>query len=78
MNELHRKTVNQILIPGTYQHFKGGIYKVQGIAVHSETEELMVVYSNKDGLWVRPLSMFLEVVVDNRGNLIPRFSRIGD
>ena len=70
--------MNQILIPGTYEHFKGGVYKVQGVAKHSETEELMVVYSNNDGLWVRPLAMFLEVVMDDRENLIPRFRRIGD
>ena len=52
-------------IPGRYRHFKGGEYEVLGIARHSETQELLVVYRplyNETGLWVRPVSMFLETV----------------
>lgn len=48
-----------------YRHFKGGIYIVTDIAVHSETEELMVVYKTFDQpdlVWCRPLSMFLSEV----------------
>ena len=48
-----------------YRHFKGGIYVVTGIAVHSETEEPMVIYKSfyKPNLvWCRPLSMFLSEV----------------
>lgn len=51
--------------PGRYRHFKGGEYAVQGIATHSETGEQLVVYTplyGEGGLWVRPLSMFLETV----------------
>jgi cyclomaltodextrinase len=53
------------LKPGRYRHFKGGEYAVQGIATHSETGEQLVVYTplyGDGGLWVRPLSMFLEPV----------------
>ena len=67
------------LQPGTYRHFKGGEYAVQGVATHSETGELLVVYTplyGSGGLWVRPLSMFLETVVHN-GESQPRFSYIG-
>lgn len=49
-------------IHGVYRHFKGGLYYVEGVAVHSETGEEYAVYRALYGerkLWVRPLSMFL-------------------
>jgi len=64
-----------VLRPGKYRHFKGGEYQVQGIATHSETGEQLVVYTplyGEEGLWIRPLSMFLEVV-DRDGKQQPRF-----
>lgn len=48
-----------------YKHFKGDIYLVTDIAVHSETEEPMVVYKNVDNpdlVWCRPLNMFMSEV----------------
>lgn len=66
------------LKPGRYRHFKGGEYEVQGIATHSETGEQLVVYTplyGAGGLWVRPLSMFLETVVHG-GAEQPRFRYI--
>ena len=63
------------LKPGKYRHFKGGEYQVQGIATHSETGEQLVVYTplyGEGGLWIRPLSMFLEAV-DRDGEQQPRF-----
>ena len=48
-----------------YKHFKGGIYIVTDVAVHSETAEPMVVYKTFNDLslvWVRPLEMFLSEV----------------
>lgn len=66
------------LIPGVYRHYKGPLYDVIGVARHSETEELLVVYRPQYGeraLWVRPLSMFTEqVIVDGRS--VPRFEYI--
>src|SRR5258707_4841228 len=54
--------------PGRYQHFKGGLYEVLGVARHSETEEELVVYRPLYGagaLWARPRRMFQEhVLVD--------------
>lgn len=50
---------------GRYRHYKGNNYEVIGIAFHSETHELMVVYRPEYGekkLWVRPLAMFQETV----------------
>lgn len=47
-----------------YRHFKGGLYKVLTVALHSETQEPMVVYvSLQDGQsWVRPYSHWNEYV----------------
>ena len=50
---------------GRYRHYKGNEYVVLGVALHSETLEKLVVYRadyGDRGLWVRPLSMFLEMV----------------
>ena len=64
--------------PGRYRHFKGGEYEVQGVATHSETGEQLVVYTplyGGGGLWLRPLSMFLETV-NRDGARLPRFTYI--
>ena len=61
--------------PGRYRHYKGGEYTVLGVARHSETDELLVVYRPEYGerdLWIRPQSMFTEFVETHRG-LEPRF-----
>jgi len=59
-----------MLEAGIYRHYKGSRYEVLGVARHSETEEVLVVYRalyGDFGLWVRPLKMFQEkVMVDGR------------
>ena len=68
------------LLPGSYRHYKGNDYKVMGVAKHSETGEDLVVYRplyGESGLWVRPLSMFIEQV-DVDGTSVPRFSLLSD
>ncbi|MCM2972110.1 MULTISPECIES: DUF1653 domain-containing protein [Larsenimonas] len=63
--------------PGIYQHYKGALYEVLGIARHSETEEELVVYRALYGdyaLFVRPLTMFIETV-DVQGEPVPRFQQ---
>lgn len=63
-------------IKGIYRHYKGGMYRILFVAHHSETLEDMVVYEPLDGAtgyWVRPASMWEEVVmVDGREQ--PRFA----
>jgi hypothetical protein len=68
-----------MLKAGRYRHFKGGEYLVQGVARHSETAELLVVYTplyGEGGLWVRPLAMFQDTVLHD-GRKRPRFEYIG-
>ena len=69
---------------GTYKHYKTNkLYKVIGIARHSETHQEMVIYkalykSDKfdyNQLWVRPKEMFFESVI-YEGISIPRFKYI--
>lgn len=68
------------LLPGCYRHYKGNDYQVLGVARHSETGENLVVYRalyGERGLWMRPLSMFIEQV-DVDGVRVPRFSFVSD
>ena len=68
---------------GKYKHYKGKFYRVIGVARHSETLKELVVYqglydnkeSDKNSIWVRPKSMFLENVIIN-GKEVPRFEFI--
>lgn len=69
--------------PGIYRHYKNLLVRVIGTALHSETQEELVVYEKladfnghpKGSLWVRPKDMFLErVTVD--GQEKPRFEFI--
>lgn len=72
-----------IKIGGIYRHSKkGNLYKVIGIAKHSETLEPMVVYEAQyddaeSKLWVRPAKMFEELVEVN-GEKVPRFVFVAD
>lgn len=45
-----------------YRHFKGKEVTVIGIARHTETNELTVVYKYKNDIWNRPLEMFMSEV----------------
>ena len=69
---------------GKYQHFKGDIFEVLGMAQHSETLEEFVVYKHitgehagEENYWVRPIKMFLEEV-EFKGKKVPRFKFLED
>lgn len=70
--------------PGRYRHFKGKEYQVLGLARHSETQELLVVYRalyGEGGLWVRPYEMFASPAEKEKYPDAAqewRFERIGD
>lgn len=67
------------LIAGSlYEHYKGHRYKLLHVARHSETLEEYIVYQalyGENGIWIRPLQMFLEEVVID-GQKVPRFKSI--
>lgn len=68
----------QIQIDGLYRHFKGNIYRVLGLAKHTETNETLVIYRCCDlkflnfdflngveeygDIYARPIKMFLSEV----------------
>lgn len=55
----------ELKIGGIYKHFKGDYYLVEGVAIHSENEEKMVLYRGLYGngeLYVRPYDIFLSPV----------------
>ena len=61
-------------------HYKGKDYQVIGLARHSETEEVLVVYKLLYGdfsLWVRPAAMFNETVTLADGTVVRRFAYVG-
>ncbi|WP_445681257.1 DUF1653 domain-containing protein [Radicibacter daui] len=61
-------TEEEALQIATHRHYKGGLYRVIGEALHSETEERMVVYEHlwpkNRSLWVRPFDLFHEPLPD--------------
>ena len=71
----------RIRIPqGIYRHYKGNRYRVEGLALHSETLEPMVIYRALYGTgetWVRPASMWNEWV-DREDYHGPRFQYFED
>lgn len=67
---------------GQYEHYKGNRYEVVGEAIHTETQEPMVLYKAlykgnfpEGTIWARPMAMFKESVTVE-GRLVPRFRKL--
>ena len=71
--------MRELKIHGIYRHFKGDLYIVEDVAIHSETKEKYVVYRALYGdnlcyqglygsyeLYVRPYDMFMSEVDRNK------------
>lgn len=70
----------EIIKPGRYRHYKGNDYEVMGVGRHSETLEAMVIYRplyGDGGLWVRPATMWHEII-EKDGVKQKRFEYIGE
>lgn len=74
--EIVRPTLDHSGNAMRYRHHKGGIYTLLSTGTHTETGEQVVVYTDQGGrVWVRPLSMWSEMVeVD--GEMVPRFEEV--
>jgi len=66
---------------GEYEHYKGSLYEVIGLAKHTEDSSWLVMYrplnsQNSVGhIWARPYAMFMgSVTID--GKHIPRFKKV--
>ncbi len=68
------------IVPGLYQHFKGGFYEVRSVAFLVDTDRQFVVYcrhGEEDTIYLREKSEFLQWI-DRDGARIQRFQRIAD
>ena len=75
------RNIEEFIVPsGLYRHFKGKYYIVLGTAIHTETDEVLVVYQglyDDHRSYCRPVTMFLEEVErPELGYKGPRFQRI--
>ena len=71
--------MNELVLNGTYRHYKDKLYKVLHIAKHSETEEELGIYQalyGDFGIWAQPLEMFLEDVTLPDGSVVKRFALV--
>ncbi len=78
MNDPEPKVIEK----GIYRHTKSGkTYEVLGVALHTETNEQLVIYCPEyESAWelfARPYGMFSEEVTID-GKVVPRFEKVND
>lgn len=77
-NKIEKLEKTYFLKPGLYKRYKNMLHRVIGIARHTESQEILVVYQNlfgDFGLRTRPYDMFIKNMTIE-GKTIPRFSFI--
>ncbi|HYF98410.1 MAG TPA: DUF1653 domain-containing protein [Coxiellaceae bacterium] len=76
--------MKEIQIGRRYQHYRNQqLYRIIGLARHSETLEEMVIYQalydcekfGSNTIWARPKSLFLETVLYD-GKMVSRFAEV--
>lgn len=83
-HELEGPACAMKIAAGIWRHYKGGLYQVLGVAAHSETDQLMVVYVSLTGIdlpgprmRVRPLALWEDIAECPDGKHRPRFEYVG-
>lgn len=76
------KTIDDLPSLGTYQHYKGGLYKLTGFGKNEATLEWMCIYeplyAQPDAkVWLRPVKNWFDIV-EWEGKPLPRFTKVGD
>lgn len=72
---MEQKAVQEAKLFDRFLHYKGGKYTFIHEAVHTETGERLVIYTDGVAIFARPYDMFFgQVEVD--GELVPRFRLI--
>ena len=57
--------MRKLKVGSVYRHFKGDVYLVLGVGIHSETKEKYVIYKGLYGdfeVYLRPYDMFMSEV----------------
>ena len=65
MNTQEIKDIRNEMVGYKYRHFKGGLYLVTDLAIHTEDEVPVVIYKSMEDpelVWCRPLNMFVSEV----------------
>lgn len=71
-----KKVESEIGIGSTWKHYKGGTYKVIAVALQTETEEILIVYTDNVGnVFARPVKMWFDTVKTEEGKILARFVR---
>lgn len=72
---------------GLYKHYKGAMYEVIDVALHTETQAKLVLYHalydcpqltaeyGDKPIFARPYNMFFETV-KYQGRIVPRFTKV--
>ena len=68
----------QVAVGGTYRHYRGGLYKVLGVAILESNNDICVIYQAQYGkklTFLRPVSEWCEDIEFQR-QTVKRFSQI--
>jgi hypothetical protein len=68
----------EVTVGAEYRHYKGGLYRIIDVALHSEDpEQILVIYQNlkqPELVWARPIEMWNETVTLPDGSTVNRFA----
>ena len=70
LNKMIEESTRGINTMSIYRHFKGGYYVVKSLATIESTGEEVVIYQSLQDsrVWVRPVSVFRELVPEDKEN----------